>query len=141
MWHSCAHCKNLSKDNDGALFTFFTRVNDYRMCIPWWNSPSVFDVTVWFHILSLGMPQWSAPQLCVFHISTADISMKLCAYKIHVATVKWQHNPETGKRNKPNNTWFMAGTAFSENTHCQILENILPFKNFLALSEYFTNPN
>lgn len=51
-----AHCKILSKDNDGVLFTLFTSVCAYRMCIPWWNSPSVFDVTVWFHLLFLSMP-------------------------------------------------------------------------------------
>lgn len=135
--YSCAHCKNLSIDNDGVLFTLFTSVYDYRMCIPWWNSPSVFEVTVWSHILSLCMPCSHIALFPTYQQQTLQWNRE---HQVHMATMESQHNPDTGKWKKNNSTWFMAGAASSDNIHHQILDNTLSFKNFLVFFEYFVSP-
>lgn len=80
-------------------------------------------------------------QLCFSLLSPADTSVELSAYQIHMAAQESQHSPDTGKWKKHNNTWFMAGTALSDNIHGEILENTLTFKIFSAFSDYFTNPS
>lgn len=139
LTYSCAGCKSLPKENAGVLFTLFTSVYDYRKCIPWWNSPSVFDVTVWSNILSLPIP-CSHKALCFSRVKRRHLFQWNCThtkYEAHVAASESQCTPDTSKLKKHNISWCMAGIAFSEKCHHHIRENTLTFKNYFIFSEYF----